>query len=272
MALDCEKGAGRGAFRAAAALAAPYLLWIAFILAFQVAGAMSVNVPRAAAPVAYAIKTALCAALIFALRPWRVAAAGQGNGAAAGRSALRDVAAGLAVGLAVAVAWILPETPWAYAKLRAFSLFSNKWLIMPLGAWPEYFDPALFPAVPQTSSGLAFSPDEAGWPLAVARLCGSAFVISAAEELFFRGFLYRWLQSRDWRSVPLSAFDAQAFWTVVAVFAFEHDRWFMGAVAGAAYGMLAVRTGGLRAPTIAHAVTNLTLGLYVLASGQYGFW
>jgi len=271
MARDCEKGADCGALRDAAALAAPYLVWIAFILAFQVAGAMSVNVPRSAAPVAYAIKTVLCGALIFALRPWRVAA-GRGGAAACGGGILRDVALGLAVGLAVAVAWIFPETPWLYAKFRPLALFANKWLIMPLGAWPEYFDPSLFPAVPEKASGLAFSPSEAGWPLAVARLCGSAFVISAAEELFFRGFLYRWLQSRDWRAVPLSSFDAQAFWTVAAVFAFEHDRWFMGAVAGAAYGMLAVRTGGLRAPTIAHAVTNLALGLYVLGTGQYGFW
>ena len=176
------------------------------------------------------------------------------------------------MGVLVAFLWIFPETPFAFGHFRAACEAYHRWLIMPLGEFPKYFDPRVFPVLPAGCQGLAFSPQEAGWPLALARLAGSAFVIAVAEEYFFRGFLMRWLRSRNWLSVPLSDFDAQSFWTVVAVFAFEHDRWFMGGVAGAAYGLLAWKTGGLRAPIVAHAVTNLLLGMHVIATGQYGFW
>jgi uncharacterized protein len=105
-----------------------------------------------------------------------------------------------------------------------------------------------------------------------AKLAGSAAVIAVIEEFFFRGFFYRWLRAGRFWTVPLARFDAQAFWTVAGVFALEHDRWFAGLAAGVAYGFLAVRTGDVWAAAVAHGVTNLLLGLYVLASGQYGFW
>jgi len=72
--------------------------------------------------------------------------------------------------------------------------------------------------------------------------------------------------------VPLRAFDMQAFWTVAAVFALEHDRWAAGLLAGVVYGWLAVRTGDVWTAALAHGVTNLALGVYVIVSRQYGFW
>jgi len=262
--------------KAAAALAAPYLAWVAFILAFEVAGALGVPVPRGWAAPAYALKSALCLALLVALKPWREEGArgteparqGGGIGAPGGRTLLW----GISVGVAVFLLWVAPESPWLFGHCRALSLLYHRWFVTPLGAWPEYFDPEIFPALPAAASGLAFSPEEAGWPLAIARLFGSAFVIAAAEEYFFRGFLYRWIRGRNWRTTPLSDFDAQSFWIVVAVFACEHDRWFMGAVAGIAYGLLAVKAGTLRPAIVAHVTTNLLLGLYVLCQGRFGFW
>lgn len=87
------------------------------------------------------------------------------------------------------------------------------------------------------------------------RLVGSAFVIAVAEELFFRRWLQRW---------------AGLGWTVV-LFAVEHDRYLVGAVAALAYGILA-RRRGLFAAIVAHSVTNLALGLYVLKTGEWQFW
>ena len=96
---------------------------------------------------------------------------------------------------------------------------------------------------------------EAGAAMIAVRLIGSAFVISVAEELFFR----RWLIS------------FAGFWWMVALFAIEHDRWLVGAIAGAAYGLLYLRRG-LLAAIVAHATTNLVLGLWVLKTGQWQFW
>jgi membrane protease YdiL (CAAX protease family) len=42
--------------------------------------------------------------------------------------------------------------------------------------------------------------------------------------------------------------------------------------AGAVYGLLAVRTGDIWAAALAHGLTNLALGAYVLLCGRYGFW
>ena len=87
------------------------------------------------------------------------------------------------------------------------------------------------------------------------RLIGSAFVISVAEELFFR----KWL------------IGFAGFWPMVVLFAVEHDRWLVAAICGVAYGWLYLRRG-LGAAIVAHATTNLVLGLWVLKTGQWQFW
>ena len=89
----------------------------------------------------------------------------------------------------------------------------------------------------------------------VVRLIGSAFVISVAEELFFR----KWLIS------------FAGFWWMVGLFAIEHDRWLVAAICGIAYGAL-YRRRGLAAAIVAHATTNLVLGLWVIRTGQWQFW
>ena len=92
------------------------------------------------------------------------------------------------------------------------------------------------------------------WCLAY-RLLGSALVISIAEELFFR----KWL------------IGFAGFWPMVALFAVEHDRWLVAAICGMVYGWLYLRRG-LGAACVAHATTNLVLGLWVLFTGQWQFW
>ena len=178
----------------------------------------------------------------------------------------------MSAGLAVAALWILPETPWLFARASGFASFYNRWLIMPIGEFPGYFNPDIFPALPTGHPSLAYAPETCGWALTAAKLTGSAFVISAAEESFFRGFIYRWLRKGDFLAVDLARYDAQTFWLVVVVFGLEHDRWLAGMAAGAAYGWVVLRTGRLGPAIVAHAVTNLALGIYVVLSRQYGFW
>jgi len=101
-----------------------------------------------------------------------------------------------------------------------------------------------------------YSPAICGWPLTMAKLLASAFVISAAEELFFR----KWLV------------DFAGFWWMVVLFAVEHgDRWHVGAITGVVYGLLARRFGLLSA-IIAHTVTNLILGLYTIFFDRWFYW
>ena len=164
--------------------------------------------------------------------------------------ACRDLAAGLLVGVVVTVLWIVPE----------ISSFYRTWFCWPLGSLPAA------PAEPSP-----YDPAVCGWPLTVAKLVGSAFVIAPVEEVFFRSFLYRRLQARDFRAVPLSRFDLSSFIWMVFLFTLEHDRPVVAALAGAAYGLLAIRFG-LGSAIVAHVVTNLALGLHVIYWGEWWFW
>ena len=156
---------------------------------------------------------------------------------------------GLMVGLVVCALWIWPDS---------FSWYRT-WLCWPIGTPPA--PPAASP----------YDPAFCGWTLTIAKLVGSAFVIAPVEEVFFRSFLYRWLQNRNFAAVPLSRFDLSAFLWMVFLFTLEHDRPFAAAMAGALYGLLAIRWG-LGAAIIAHVVTNLALGLHVIYRGAWAFW
>ena len=157
---------------------------------------------------------------------------------------------GLLVGVLVTVLWIAPE----------FSTFYRTWFCWPIGSLPT--------ASPAPSP---YEPAVCGWTLTIAKLIGSAFVIAPVEEVFFRSFLYRWLQKRDFLSVPLSRFNLSAFLWMVFLFTLEHDRPLAAAVAGAAYGLAAIRFG-LASAITAHITTNLLLALYVIHQGAWAFW
>ncbi len=290
---------------ATASHVAPYLLWLFPMALFQFCHVLGFAVPGEWAAPVYAAKSLLCALLIVWLKPWRYyncpsskklcdsassAALREKGGTGNGERRTGDncqtvkpsnrqtngkslgLAIGVSAGLAVAVLWILPETPWLFARAPGFVDFYNRWLIMPPADWPSYFRPDIFPALPSNHLSLSYAPEVCGWALTIAKLIGSAFVISAAEEWFFRGFLYRWLRKGEFLSVNPTRYDAQAFWLVVLVFGLEHDRWLAGMMAGAVYGWLVLRTGRIGPAIVAHATTNLALGVYVILSRQYGFW
>ena len=161
----------------------------------------------------------------------------------------RGVIVGLIGGLVVNVLWIAPE----------YSTWYRTWLELPIGELPPASGPS------------PYEPSVCGWPLTIVKLIGSAFVIAPVEEVFFRSFLYRRLQARDFRAVPLSRFDLSAFLWMVFLFTLEHDRPVVAALAGAAYGLLAIRFG-LGSAIVAHVVTNLMLGLHVIYRGEWWFW
>jgi len=178
---------------------------------------------------------------------------------------------------------VLPSTPWAYAVravvtavLLAFWLVSTKGIsrlaevrwgsslvwgvvvgvtVLVIWVLPEQFDWPWYRRFFIIGEGGTDAIAESNACLIAIRLLGSAFVISLAEELFFR----KWL------------IGFAGFWWMVALFAIEHDRYLVGAIAGVAYGVLYLRKG-LLAAVIAHALTNLLLGFWVLTTGQWQFW
>ena len=146
------------------------------------------------------------------------------------------------VGLVTFVLWVLPEGMY------------------PLLGDAEPYDPNTNLVTPWLYGWIAF------------RLVGTAALVPVIEEYFWRGFILRWLVHPNFRKVAIGTFTWPSFLISTALFASEHNRWLVGLMAGAMYNLLLYRTKSLYACVIAHAVTNLALGVYVLYTGQWTFW
>jgi len=108
--------------------------------------------------------------------------------------------------------------------------------------------------------------------LVLLRLFTLAAVVPVMEELFWRSFLMRWIDARDFLAADPRGTSLRAFALSCALFASEHSLWFAGLVAGAAYAWLYRRSGDLRIPIVSHAVTNGTLAIWILSTGNWSYW
>jgi CAAX prenyl protease-like protein len=108
--------------------------------------------------------------------------------------------------------------------------------------------------------------------LIVVRIFGAAVVVPIMEELFWRSFLMRYLIDVDFRSVAMGAFTWLSFLGTAILFGLEHHRIVVGIIAGLLYTGLVVYQKKLRGVVLAHGVTNLGLGVYVIATGSWSFW
>jgi len=161
---------------------------------------------------------------------------------------------GMATGIFVFLVWIgldpiLQQLGWAasYPKLK-----------LPGEAWNPF-----------ASLGAGSA---AAWFFAGFRVLASAVLVPMLEEIFFRSFLYRYLERIDFLSVPLGKFSWRPFVITAIVFGFEHQEWLAGILAGVAFQVLVCRKGRLGDAVTAHAVANLLLGSWVIWKGAWHFW
>jgi uncharacterized protein len=154
----------------------------------------------------------------------------------------REVLLAVSVGVAVFGLWILLDAQW-----------------MTLGETSAGF-------VPLTAAGAL------DWPLVVVRWVGAALLVPVMEELFWRSFLMRWIEQPVFEGVDPQRVGLKAVVLSTFVFTLAHTLWLAAVVAGLAYAWLYVRSGKLWLPVIAHAVTNGSLGVWVVATGNWQFW
>jgi CAAX prenyl protease-like protein len=124
-------------------------------------------------------------------------------------------------------------------------------------------------------SASGFDPRSGGqidWALVLVRIAGAALVVPVMEELFWRSFLMRWIESSDFETVDPSQIGLRSFVFTVVLFGFEHNLWLAGMVAGVAYNALFMRHRTLWSPILGHAVTNGLLGIWVVSSENWSFW
>jgi CAAX prenyl protease-like protein len=105
------------------------------------------------------------------------------------------------------------------------------------------------------------------------RTIRAVIIVPLVEELFWRGWLMRWLINPDFKSVPMGAYKPAAFWITALLFASEHGPyWEVGLLAGIVYNAWIVKTKRLADCIVAHAVTNALLCLYVIGWGKWEYW
>lgn len=148
----------------------------------------------------------------------------------------------LLVGVVVFVLWINMDWPFATAGT------------------PEGFNP-YDPANPLPA-----------WLSIAFRLMGAALVVPIFEELFWRSFILRYLINPDFTKVHIGTFTWMSFAASSVLFGLEHHLWLAGIMAGVFYNALLYRTKSLAACIVAHGVTNMLLGIYVLKTGHWQFW
>ena len=105
------------------------------------------------------------------------------------------------------------------------------------------------------------------------RALRASIIVPIVEELFWRGWLMRWLIRNDFLTVKLGEYARDAFWITAALFAVEHGAfWEVGLLAGVAYNWWMVRTKSLGDCILAHGVTNAVLSAYTVFGGHWQYW
>lgn len=106
------------------------------------------------------------------------------------------------------------------------------------------------------------------------RFLRATLIVPIVEELFWRGWLGRWLdRMEDFQGVPLGQFSTFSFVATMVLFGAEHGPyWEVGLAAGAIYNWWMMRTKSLGDLIWCHAVTNGCLSIWVLATGQWNYW
>jgi CAAX protease family protein len=156
------------------------------------------------------------------------------------------------VGIAVFFIWIGPDLLFG-PRYRHSPIFENSWTGTVASSLPAAaLHNALFLSL---------------------RVASSVLLVPVIEELFWRGWLMRWLIHLEFWKVPIGQYAPAAFWLVALMFGAEHGPyWDVGLLAGIVYNAWAVRTKNLADCILAHAVTNALLAGYVLFWYQWQYW
>jgi CAAX prenyl protease-like protein len=133
-----------------------------------------------------------------------------------------------------------------------------------------------YPTLPFLGTRAAFDPHVLSplgcWAFIAVRLMGMAVLVPLIEELFWRSFVMRWVSNADFDHVPVGHVTLAAAIVTSVCFGLEHPEWLPGVLTGLIWAGLLWRTKSVSACVISHAVANLSLGLYVIATGNWKFW
>jgi CAAX prenyl protease-like protein len=159
--------------------------------------------------------------------------------------------ASVALGVAVCALWVAPDA------------------LVP--GWRQHW---LFQNSLTGTIKTSIAPSELSDPLVLwLRVARAALLVPILEELFWRGWLPRWIVNNNWQSVPAGTYTRTAFIATAILFATEHGPyWEVGLLCGLIYNWWMRRTKSLGDLMLVHAVTNAALAGYVLLTQRWEFW
>ena len=170
---------------------------------------------------------------------------------------------GAAAGFVGIAAWLLPTTLYDYYEMtgKPDSFFEK---LSGLAPRKEGFDPGVF------SDPMAY------WASLTLRVFRAVVIVALVEEIFWRGFLMRFLLKMDgnyWK-VPFGKPAWISFFVVTGAFMLAHAPldWAGAFVYGSLTFGVAVWTRSLLACVVMHGVANATLAWYVMTYAKYGMW
>lgn len=173
-------------------------------------------------------------------------------------------------------AWLIWEMRPFVSEMRwaiSWEAITIGILIFAVWVGLDKFYPKIFHAVATGNPNDVFGNDSAlAWFFIAVHILGMTFVVPPLEEVFYRSFLYRFIASPNFLSVPLNKFLPLPFFATAIVFGFSHNEWLAGILCGAAYQWLALRKNRLGDAMTAHAITNLLLGLWIVWRHDWHFW
>lgn len=202
-------------------------------------------------PIAYAIKAAaVLVVMILCRSTWADLRQGPAR-----RIAWVDA---VALGLAVTVVWIGADA--ALGRMAtALGVELPSWLGGLAGRRMAY-DPSVLPPAGRAA-------------FITVRMLGLVLLVPVFEELFWRSFLMRFvIDPDDFTRVPIGRVTLLAAAVTSGGFAAAHPEWLPALLTGLAWAWLLHRTRSVAACAVSHAVANLGLGIYILATGEWRYW
>lgn len=180
---------------------------------------------------------------------------------------LKPVLLGAAMGAIGIGLWILPTQLHTWLGLEGDQEGILKWLgVMPR---TDGFNP-------QDLSDKFGGSQSVYWASLVMRFFRAVVVVSLVEEIFWRGFLMRFLLNpdRDYWKVPFGKPAWISYIVVTGAFMLAHAPvdYLGGLIFGSLMYWVAVRTKSLLACVVMHGVANLIMGWYALEFGKFGLW
>ena len=164
---------------------------------------------------------------------------------------IRHFVGSVMLGLAVCALWVAPDL--AFPGWRSHWLFQN--------------------SITGTIKN-SIAPSDLANPLVMSlRFARAALLVPILEELFWRGWLPRWIVNNDWEKVPPGTYTRAAFIITAVLFASEHGPyWEVGLLCGLIYNWWMMRTRSLGDVILVHAVTNAALSIFVLITKRWEYW